>query len=269
MKVVEYNSKIYYLKLSVKDYIAIKQLGIIERLSTYPSTVDYLSLCSILMNKYNFSEDDLYEFMDFITEEYDMNIFLEELLIDSGIVSNDNSNDNSNSSKSDTTSIECNKEQEQLTFEKQLDFMLKNCLSYGMDIDTFYDMTFHEIQLFIEGVVERRDADSRDKTMFDYLLANLITLGTGIAFGSKTSFPSYEDYYGKMLGNVNNQTNEDNMVLEGYATDELGNKTPIYKRKLDTNRDIARMELLTLAQQQKLNSLQKELNERKQEEQSE
>lgn len=265
MKVVEYNSKIYYLKLSVKDYIAIKQLGIIERLSTYPSTVDYLSLCSILMNKYNFSEDDLYEFMDFITEEYDMNIFLEELLIDSGIVSNDNSN----SSKSDTTSIECNKEQEQLTFEKQLDFMLKNCLSYGMNIDTFYDMTFHEIQLFIEGVVERRDADSRDKTMFDYLLANLITLGTGIAFGSKTSFPSYEDYYGKMLGNVNNQTNEDNMVLEGYATDELGNKTPIYKRKLDTNRDIARMELLTLAQQQKLNSLQKELNERKQEEQSE
>lgn len=267
MKVVEYNSKIYYLKLSVKDYIAIKQLGIIERLSTYPSTVVYLSLCSILMNKYNFSEDDLYEFMDFITEEYDMNNFLEELLIDSGIVSNDNSNDNSNSSKSDTTSIECNKEQ--LTFEEQLDFMLKNCLAYGMDVDTFYDMTFHEIQLFIEGVVERRDADSRDKTMFDYLLANLITLGTGIAFGSKASFPSYEDYYGKMLGNVNNQTNEDDMVLEGYATDELGNKTPIYKRKLDANRDIARMELLTLAQQQKLNSLQKELNEQKQEEQSE
>lgn len=265
MKVVEYNSKIYYLKLSVKDYIAIKQLGIIERLSTYPSTVDYLSLCSILMNKYNFSEDDLYEFMDFITEEYDMNTFLEELLIDSGIVSNDDSN----SSKSDTTSIECNKEQEQLTFEEQLDFMLKNCLSYGMNVDTFYDMTFHEIQLFIEGVVERRDADSRDKTMFDYLLANLITLGTGIAFGSKASFPSYEDYYGKMLGNVNNQTNEDDMILEGYATDELGNKTPIYKRKLDVNRDIARMELLALAQQQKLNSLQKELNERKQEEQSE
>ena len=265
MKVVEYNSKIYYLKLSVKDYIAIKQLGIIERLSTYPSTVDYLSLCSILTNKYDFSEDDLYEFMDFITEEYDMNTFLEELLIDSGIVSNDDSN----SSKSDTTSIECNKEQEQLTFEEQLDFMLKNCLSYGMNVDTFYDMTFHEIQLFIEGVVERRDADSRDKTMFDYLLANLITLGTGIAFGSKASFPSYEDYYGKMLGNVNNQTNEDDMVLEGYATDELGNKTPIYKRKLDANRDIARMELLTLAQQQKLNSLQKELDKQKQEEQSE
>ena len=264
MKVVEYNSKIYYLKLSVKDYIAIKQLGIIERISTFPSTVDYLSLCSILMNKYDFSEDDLYEFMDFITEEYDMNTFLEELLIDSGIVSNDDSN----SSKSDTTSIECNKEQEQLTFEEQLDFMLKNCLSYGMNVDTFYDMTFHEIQLFIEGVVERRDADSRDKTMFDYLLANLITLGTGIAFGSKASFPSYEDYYGKILGNVNNQTNEDDMVLEGYATDELGNKTPIYKRKLDANRDIARMELLTLAQQQKLNSLQKELDKQKQEEQS-
>ena len=264
MKVIEYNSKIYYLKLSVKDYIAIKQLGIIERLSTYPSTVDYLSLCSILMHKYNFSEDDLYEFMDFITEQYDMNTFLEELLIDSGIVSNDDSN----SSKSDTTSIECNKEQEQLTFEEQLDFMLKNCLSYGMNVDTFYDMTFHEIQLFIEGVVERRDADSRDKTMFDYLLANLITLGTGIAFGSKASFPSYEDYYGKILGNVNNQTNEDDMILEGYATDELGNKTPIYKRKLDANRDIARMELLALAQQQKLNSLQKELDKQKQEEQS-
>ena len=265
MKVVEYNSKIYYLKLSVKDYIAIKQLGIIEKLSTYPSTVDYLSLCSILMNKYNFSEDDLYEFMDFITEEYDMNTFLEELLIDSGIISDNN---NSNSSKSDATSIECNKEQEQLTFEKQLDFMLKDCLAYGMNVDTFYDMTFHEIQLFIEGVVKRKDSDNHDKAMFDYMLANLITLGTGIAFGSKASFPSYEDYYGKMLGDVDNQTNEDDMILEGYATDELGNKTPIYKRKLDANRDIARMELLALAQQQKLNSLQKELDKQKQEEQS-
>lgn len=263
MKVIEYESKIYYLKLSIKDYLAIKQLGIIERLSAYPSTVDYLTLCSILMNKYDFSEDELYDFMDYITDTYDINKFLEELLIDSGIVSKDNSSDSSN--QSETSNIEYNEEQANITFEEQLDMMLKDCLAYGMSVDTFYDMTFHEIQLFIEGVIKRKDSDNHDKAMFDYMLANLFSLGVGIAFGSKASFPSYEDYYGKMLGDDNNQTNEDDMVLEGYAIDELGNKTPIYKRKLDANRDIARMELLALAQQQKLNSLQKELDSKEKE----
>ena len=260
MKVIEYNCKIYHLKLSIGDYIAIQQLGLIERLSTYPSMVDYLTLCSILMQKYDFDEDALCDFMDYIIDEYDINEFLEELMIDSGIMEDSKESEES-SSKQEESSIEYSKEDIPTTFEEQIRPMLRDCLAYGMDVDTFYSMTIKEIRTFCEGIKERTEAERRDRNMFDYLLANLITTGTSIILGSKASYPSYDEYYGKMFGDV--ESEEEELVLEGYATDDLGQQTAIYKRKLDANKDIARMELLALAQQQKMSSLQKELEEQK------
>ena len=260
MKVIEYESKIYHLKLSVSDYIAIQQLGIVERLSTYPSIVDYLSLCSILMGKYNFDEEELYDFIDYILEEYDINHFLEELLIDSGIVEEPQEKKQTQQTQQKEQQKNTVEEKE-MTFEEQLDSMLKDCLAFGMDVNTFYSMTFKEIRLFIEGVQQRTEMERKDKAMFDYLLANLITTGTGIVLGGKMSFPTYEEYYGKALGEVDV---EEELILEGYATDDLGQQTPIYKHKFDANKDIARMELLAIAQQQKLNTLQKELEQTEQ-----
>jgi hypothetical protein len=263
MKVIEYNSKIYHLKLSIGDYIAIQQLGLIERLSTYPSIVDYLTLCSILMQKYDFDEDALCDFMDYLTDEYDINDFLEELMIDSGII--EDSEDSSESShKQEESSIEYREEESPATFEEQIRPMLRDCLAYGMNVDTFYSMTIKEIRTFCEGIKERVDAERRDRAMFDYLLANLITTGTGIVLGSKAQYPSYEDYYGEIFGDVESSSEE--MVLEGYATDDIGQQTAVYKRKLDANKDLARMELLAIAQQQKVNSLQKELDKKQAEE---
>ena len=259
MKVIEYNSKIYHLKLSIADYIAIQQLGLIERLSSYASIVDYLTLCSILMQKYNFDEDALCDFMDYITEEYNINEFLEELMIDSGIIEKNKES----SSKQEETSIQSNIEEDvPTTFEEQIRPMLRDCLSFGMDVDTFYSMTITEIRTFIEGVQQRTEMERKDRAMFDYLLANLITTGTSIVLGAKTSFPSYDEYYGRALGEVESEEEEE-LVLEGYAVDDLGQKTAVYKRQLDASKDIARMELLALAQQQKMNSLQKELDEKK------
>lgn len=265
MKVIEYNCKIYHLKLSIGDYIAIEQLDLIRRLSSYPSTVDYLTLCSILMQKYDFDEDALCDFMDYITEEYNINDFLEELMIDSGIIDKSKESEKS-SSQQEVSSIECSKEDNTedipTTFEEQIRPMMRDCLAYGMDVDTFYSMTIKEIHTFVEGIKERTEIERRDKTMLDYLLANLITTGTGIILGSKATFPSYDDYYGKALGN-NVESDDEELVLEGYAIDDLGQKTAVYKRKLDASKDIARMELLALAQQQRMNSLQKELEEQK------
>ena len=263
MKVIEYNTKIYHLKLSIGDYIAIQQLGLIERLSTYPSTVDYLTLCSILMQKYDFNEDALCDFMDYITEEYNINEFLEELMIDSGIMEDSKESEESeeSSSKQEESSIKSSKEDIPTTFEEQIRPMLRDCLAYGMNVDTFYSMTIKEIRTFCEGVKERVDAERKDRAMFDYLLANLITTGTGIILGSKAQYPSYDEYYGTMFGDAESSSEE--MVLEGYATDDLGQQTAIYKRKIDANKDLARAELLAIAQQQKVNSLQKELEEQK------
>lgn len=263
MKVIEYNSKIYHLKLSIGDYIAIQQLGLIERLSTYPSIVDYLTLCSILMQKYDFDEDALCDFMDYLTDEYDINDFLEELMIDSGIIEDSEESEES-SHKQDESSIEYREEESPTTFEEQIRPMLRDCLAYGMNVDTFYSMTIKEIRTFCEGVKERVEAERRDRAMFDYLLANLITTGTGIVLGSKASYPSYDEYYGEMFGDAESSSEE--MVLEGYATDDIGQQTAVYKRKLDANKDLARMELLAIAQQQKVNSLQKELDKKQAEE---
>lgn len=241
MKVIEYDTKIYELKISIADYVAIYQLGLIDRLSTYPSTVDYLSLCSILLRRYNLDEEQLYDFMDFLVDQFNINIFLKELLRDSGLYENN------------SDQVE---EQEEIPFEEQLDSMLKDCLAYGLSIDTFYSMTFKEVKLFIEGTRSRIDLERKDKAMFDYLLANLITTGTGIILGSKAPFPKYEEYYASIFG----EESQEEMELEGFVTDDLGNKTPIYKHKFDASTDLARAELLAIAQQQKISSLQKELN---------
>lgn len=242
MKIVEFNNNIFELKISIGDYIAIYQLGLIERLSTYPSTVDYLSFCNILLRRYHLDEDDLYDFMDYLTENFNINLFLQELLKDGGLLQE--------------VEEEVEEVEEEVKFEDQLDNMLKDCLAFGMDVNTFYSMTFKEVKLFIEGIQQRTEMERRDRSMFDYLLANLITTGTGIVLGGKTSFPSYDDYYGPILG----EEHQTEMELEGYATDDLGNKTPIYKPKFDADKDMARKELMAIAQQQKINSLQKELD---------
>lgn len=241
MKVVEFETKIYELKISIGDYVAIHQLGLIDRLSTYPSTVDYLTLCSILLRKYNLEEDQLYDFMDYLTEEFNINLFLQELLKDGGLL------------QEQTEEVQ---QQEETTFEDQLDVMLKDCLAFGMDVDTFYSMTFKEVTLFIEGVKQRTEMERKDRAMFDYLLANLITTGTGIVLGGKASFPTYEEYYADIFG----EEVKTEKVLEGYAIDDLGNKIPIYKPVVEAGKDKARAELLAIAQQQKINSLQKELD---------
>lgn len=260
MKVIEYESKIYHLKLSIGDYIAIQQLGLVERLSTYPSMVDYLTLCSILMGRYNFDEEELYDFIDYITEEYEINDFLEELLIDSGIIEKSQYNqlekEEQPQQSNDTV------EEKEMTFEEQLDDMLQDCLGFGLSVDMFYSMTFKEVKLFIQGIQKHTEREQQDKAMFDYLLANLITIGTGVVLGGKTSFPTYEEYYGKVFGET---SADDDLELEGYVTDDLGQQTAIYKHKFDANKDMARMELLAIAQQQKLNSLQKELEQVKKE----
>lgn len=250
MKVIEYNSKIYYLKISIGDYIAIDQLNLVERLS-YPSTIDYLTLCSILLNKYDFNEDELCDFMDYITEEYEMGEFLKELLLDSGIIENNlkqENNSEESTEKEDQVDVD-------VTFEEQLDSMLKDCLAYGMSVDTFYSMTFKEVKLFIEGIKQRNDVEMRNKSILDYLLANLITTGTGIILGGNGAYPEYEEYYARLFGDEV----QEEMILEGYATDELGNKTPVYKKKYNQETDKARAEMMAIAQQSKLNTMQKEL----------
>lgn len=250
MKVIEYNSKIYSLKISIGDYIAIDQLNLVERLSC-PSTIDYLTLCSILMNKYDFNEDELCDFMDYITEEYEINEFLKELLLDSGIIENNSEQENN----SEESTEKKDQDDVDVTFEEQLDSMLKDCLAYGMSINTFYSMTFKEVKLFIEGIKQRNDVEMRNKSILDYLLANLITTGTGIILGGNGSYPEYEEYYARLFGDEV----QEEMVLEGYATDELGNKTPVYKKKYNQETDKARAEMMAIAQQSKLNTMQKEL----------
>ena len=257
MKVLEYNNKIYYLKLSVKQYIAIHQLGIVERLASYPTTLDYISICNILMNDYNFNEDELYDFMDFIVEEYDINSLLAELLIDSGIAKKQDDTEALEESESNLSDDEIEHDtSDYMTFDEQLQILMQDCLGYGMDIDTFYSMTLKEIELYVEGVKKKINRENHDKAMLDYALANLITTGTGIVLGSKSEFPKFEDYYGKMLGEEYKE-NEEDLVLEGYADGSV----PVYRKKIDNvEDDLFRKQLLAVAQVSKAQSIQKQTN---------
>lgn len=258
MKVLEYNNKIYYLKLSVKQYIAIHQLGLIERLAEYPTTLDYLSICNILMSEYEFNEDEIYDFMDYVVEEYDINSLLAELLIDSGIMGENKGNTEVlEESESNLSDDELEHDTgDSMTFDEQLQMLMQDCLGYGMDIDTFYSMTLKEIELYVEGVKKKINRENHDRATLDYALANLITIGTGIVLGSKSEFPKFEDYYGKMFGEEYKE-NEEDLVLEGYADGSV----PVYRKKIDNvEDDLFRKQLLAVAQVSKAQSIQKQTN---------
>ena len=239
MKVIEFNNKIYYLKLTIKKYLAVNQLGVIERLAVMPSITDYLTLLNIIME--DLDEEMLYDLMDYINDNYGFNQLLNELLIDCGLIS-DGVSDNSNNRINNTNETEKRDVDDATMFQRQLDDMLKACLAYGMDVDTFYNLTFHEVQLFIESVNERRKNEINDRAMMDYMLASLITSGHGSVLGGG-KFPTYEDFYEKVLNNQG----QDEMVLEGYAYNEMLDKeVPVYKPR--GNDEKAKHDLIQLAQ---------------------
>lgn len=241
MKVIYYNNKIYYLKLSIKKYIAINQLGLIERMANYPTTLDYLELCSIIMDEYNFSEDDLCDFMDYIVDEHGMAILLEELLIDCGLVSN---NDDITDEVCESTNISNDDVNDVKTTEKgqltdNVNQLLKECLGFGMDVETFYNMTINEVNLYLEGISMRIKTERQTQAYFDYTLASLITKGTGMVLGGKGKFPTFDKVYSEIL----DEQSDEELVLEGYA-DGIH---PVYQRKVDVEHDTARQQLIAIA----------------------
>lgn len=240
MKVIYFNNQTYYLKISIKKFIAINQLGLIEKMAYFPTTLDYLQLCSIIVDEYGFNEDELYDFMDFIVEDYGMSILLEELLIDSGLASNndditDEVCESTNTSNNDINDV---KTTENHQFVDDVDLLLRDCLAFGMDVETFYNMSLKEVNLFILGIQQKQKNEQQTQAYFDYTLASLITRGTSTVLGGKGKFPKFEEVYSSILG----EQSDDELVLEGYAD----GVTPVYQRKVDVEHDDFRKQLIAI-----------------------
>ena len=60
-------------------------------------------------------------------------------------------------------------------------------------------MTVGEIIRAIESSNRLARYEAKERATFDYILANLITKGVSIAFGSKASFPSIYEVYSSVF----------------------------------------------------------------------
>jgi hypothetical protein len=56
-------------------------------------------------------------------------------------------------------------------------------------------MTLGEIERAIKSKIRVKQATAKEQATFDYILANLITMGVGCALDSSAEFPTIEDAY--------------------------------------------------------------------------
>lgn len=95
---------------------------------------------------------------------------------------------------------------------------LENALDLGITELEFWSMTIAEINRAMASRVRINKNNIKERACLDYVLAQLITKGVGIAFGAKDSFPSFNEVYNPLLETEEHNNNK-NKLQE--AKDEL------------------------------------------------
>ena len=80
--------------------------------------------------------------------------------------------------------------------------MLFNALDYGITERDFWNMTPREVMNSIKSKRKVKELELQEKATFDYIQAQLIIKGVGIALGSKQNFPTIYEVYNGIFDNV-------------------------------------------------------------------
>ena len=74
--------------------------------------------------------------------------------------------------------------------------MLNNALDYGLTEHDFWEMTFAELDRYVESQKRLMKHKAQEKATFDYILATSIGLAVGRSFnGSDEAFPEIHEIY--------------------------------------------------------------------------
>lgn len=82
-----------------------------------------------------------------------------------------------------------------LMLEEYIDKLLNSALDCGLPEYSFWEMTPGEVIRHIESTNRVKKIDMQEKASRDYILAQLIIKGVGIALGSKETFPTIHETY--------------------------------------------------------------------------
>lgn len=78
-------------------------------------------------------------------------------------------------------------------------------LDYGISEFDFWNMTLREIDRAIGSKLRIREIEAQERATYDYIQATLIIRGVGITLGSNEEFPTIQQAYPGIFGEVAKQ----------------------------------------------------------------
>lgn len=213
MQVLRHGLKVYQPKLSMNACIILEQIyGSVSKPleNQLPSTSDMVFIFSLSLDRYNLSEDEIYELVDSVEDLFS---FIVALYEDSGIISQEEPQDTvqANSESLDDTSNRPS------TFEEMSNNMVTQCLSMGLSRQEFYDSTLKEVIQFVDSYNNNKQLELEEKAFFDWMLANLIGSSVARLLSKNAKFPKLEEAY-PFVKKGNNSDNEVQPMGEAEAS---------------------------------------------------
>jgi hypothetical protein len=80
--------------------------------------------------------------------------------------------------------------------------MLDVALDSGITEESFWDMTFAEIERAVNSKIRVRKKEAQEKATYDYILAQLIAKGVSKVLGDKSNYPTIEEAYPGVFDDV-------------------------------------------------------------------
>lgn len=96
-----------------------------------------------------------------------------------------------------------------MTIEERAEQWLGVALDCGLSEFDFWEMTFGEVERYINSRNRVRKIEAQEKASYDYILASLIVKGVSITLGSKETYPTLNDAYPKVFDDLAEKQEEE------------------------------------------------------------
>lgn len=206
MIVLRHEHKVYYPKLDIRACLTIDKLFNDVTAPLYHYLLDtQVLLLSLSLQRYNLTDDELYDLIDSVD---DLSSMILELYEESGIIS---LGEQQNVVDSDSVGDSEQSEgvTDAITFESHMNDLLEQCMSIGMTEQEFYNSTLSEVTRYVNAHRKQQEYQMQEKAYFDYQLGNLIGLSVARLMSKEAKYPEFEKAYPFLNNSEPKEVDED------------------------------------------------------------
>lgn len=183
--------KVYYPKLDIKACLTLDNLygSITKPLQEAHKTETLLFVLSLCLSEYNIDDDKLYSLADTIDDLYG---FIVELYKESGLIEDEEEQDKQPQDKETKEQVE---HMENLTFTQQIDELLEQCMSIGMNEKDFYASTFKQVTRYAKAHNEKEKRELEELAFFNWQLGNLVGISVARMMSKGVKYPELKEAF--------------------------------------------------------------------------